>query len=88
MSDGNGREPVPAPDDMVLEFGRYKVLRHPGGNGFIIARAINTCDRCQACGCGEQYGNLDISPRGVADLLGQARKAGILKLPFPLGRTP
>lgn len=86
MSDGNGSAPVPAPDDMVMEFGRYKVLSHPAGNGFIIARAVNTCETCQSCGCGQQQENLDISPRGVAGLLGQASKAGILKLPFPMSK--
>ena len=79
MSDGNGHAP-PEP----LESGRYKV--YPQDNGFIIARATGMCDRCQGCDCGDQQEVLDISPSGVARLLGQARKAGVLKLPFPMGR--
>lgn len=77
---GNGHE-APEP----LEAGRYKVF--PQDNGFIIARATGLCETCQHHDCGEQQEVLDISPAGVARLLGQARKSGILKLPFPMGRS-
>ena len=83
MSGGNGHEP-PAPPE-PLEAGRYKVF--PQDNGFIISRATGLCETCQECGCGDQQEPLDISPGGVARLLGQARKSGLIKLPFPMGRT-
>ena len=82
MSDGNGNGATP-PDPM--EHGRYAVF--PQDNGFVIARATGLCETCQSCGCGDQQEPLDISPTGVARLLSQARQAGILKLPFPLGRS-
>lgn len=78
MTETNGHTP-PEP----LEQGRYKVF--PQASGFIIARAVNTCDRCQSCDCGEQQEILDMSPAGVARLLGQARKAGLIKGFLPLG---
>jgi hypothetical protein len=37
----------------VIEFGRYRVFQAPDG-GWVIARAVNICDRCQECGCGDQ----------------------------------
>jgi hypothetical protein len=78
MNDGNGSAPLEP-----LESGRYKVF--PQDSGFVIARAVNTCDRCQACGCGDQQEPLDISPAGVARLIGQARKAGMVKGFWPMG---
>jgi hypothetical protein len=67
-----------------LEAGRYKVFSQD--NGFVIARAVNTCERCAGCGCGDQQEPLDISPAGVAKLMSQARAAGLVRLPFGLGR--
>lgn len=68
----------------ALEQGRYKVF--PQDNGYFIARAVNTCERCQECGCGDQQETLDISPGGMVKMLAKARAAGV-KLPFPiLGR--
>ena len=37
----------------VLEYGRYKVFQAPDG-GWVVARAVDTCQRCQGCGCGDQ----------------------------------
>lgn len=42
-----------AGEPVVLEFGRYRVFQAPDG-GWVIARAVGTCDRCQECGCGSQ----------------------------------
>lgn len=42
-----------APAPPVLEFGRYKVFEAPDG-GWVVARAVDTCERCQGCGCGDQ----------------------------------
>lgn len=74
MTNGSG---PPEP----LEQGRYKVF--PQANGFIIARATGTCDRCRNCDCGDQQEILDLSPSGVMKLLSQARKAGYVK-GFPM----
>jgi hypothetical protein len=38
---------------VILELGRYRVFQAPDG-GWVIARAVDTCERCQACGCGTQ----------------------------------
>ena len=37
----------------VLEYGRYRVGEGADG-GWMIARAVDTCERCQSCGCGDQ----------------------------------
>jgi len=46
-----------APEDTtappVLEQGRYKVSEADDG-GWVIGRAVGTCEACQGCGCGEQ----------------------------------
>lgn len=46
---GQAAEPA-AP---VLEFGRYRVFEAPDG-GWIVARAVDICQACQDCGCGDQ----------------------------------
>ena len=37
----------------VLEYGRYRVFEAPDG-GWVVARAVDTCETCQGCGCGDQ----------------------------------
>ena len=37
----------------TLEQGRYKVSEAEDG-GWVIGRAVGTCETCQGCGCGEQ----------------------------------
>ena len=46
MSESNGHEPA------VVEFGRYRMYEAP--EGLVLARAADTCERCQSCGCGDQ----------------------------------
>lgn len=36
----------------VVEHGRYRLFQTDGG--LVLARAVNTCERCQGCGCGQQ----------------------------------
>ena len=52
-----------APDDTTapptLEQGRYRISETPDG-GLRIARAVNTCETCQGCGCGEQAEQVNI----------------------------
>lgn len=36
----------------VVEHGRYRLFATDGG--LVLARAVDTCERCQACGCGQQ----------------------------------
>lgn len=38
---------------VILEAGRYRVFQAPDG-GWVVARAVGTCERCQGCGCGTQ----------------------------------
>lgn len=40
-------------EPVILESGRYRVFQAPDG-GWAIARAVNTCERCSGCGCGDQ----------------------------------
>lgn len=39
----------PAP----MERGRYAIFQAPDG-GWVVARAVDTCEVCQTCGCGTQ----------------------------------
>jgi hypothetical protein len=43
----------------VLEYGRYRVFEAPDG-GWVVARAVDTCETCQACGCGDQADPIQI----------------------------
>lgn len=36
----------------VVERGRYALFQTP--EGLVLARAVDTCERCQRCGCGTQ----------------------------------
>ena len=54
MTEPNGTEP------QVIEYGRYRMFEAP--DGLILARAANTCERCQGCGCGDQQ-----EPLGLPD---------------------
>jgi hypothetical protein len=40
-------------EPVVLEHGRYRLFESPDG-GWVVARAVETCETCQNCGCGEQ----------------------------------
>ncbi|MDA8319072.1 MAG: hypothetical protein M0030_04550 [Actinomycetota bacterium] len=54
MSEDTLPEELAAPvEPVVLEAGRYRVFQTPDG-GWAVARAVNTCERCQGCGCGDQ----------------------------------
>jgi hypothetical protein len=54
----------------VLEQGRYKVFDQ--GGGWVIARAVETCERCQTCGCGEQADPIQVP----AMLIAMAKQGG------------
>lgn len=60
-------DPGQAPE--VVETGRYKVFEAP--EGLVIARATDTCERCQGCGCGDQQPGLAVPDvrRGRAYLI-------------------
>ena len=40
-------------EPVVIEYGRYRLFESPDG-GWVVARAVETCERCEHCGCGEQ----------------------------------
>ena len=42
-----------ATEPVVLEYGRYRLFESPDG-GWVVARAVETCETCQNCGCGSQ----------------------------------
>ena len=42
-----------ATEPVVIEYGRYRLFESPDG-GWVVARAVETCETCQSCGCGEQ----------------------------------
>ena len=72
-------EPKPRPTSPVgnetgelgplVEFGRYQLREHDGG--LVLARKVNTCERCQGCGCGERTEPLPLPDprRGRAHLM-------------------
>lgn len=39
--------------------GRYAVYQSPDG-GWVVARAVDICDTCRSCGCGEQADPIQI----------------------------
>jgi hypothetical protein len=78
-------ETIPAEAPETLERGRYRILAGRP-TGFIIARAKDTCERCQNCGCGDQQENLDLTPLGAAKLMRRAREAGMFKGFLPFGK--
>ena len=60
--------------------GRYKVFQSPAGE-WIVARSVPICERCQACGCGEQADPI-VVPAMVVQLAmqnGKGRLMGMLK---------
>jgi hypothetical protein len=44
---------MPADSNDPAERGRYAV-HESGDGGMVIARAAPLCEKCQACGCGDQ----------------------------------
>lgn len=75
MGKSNGAGPEPGgqadePGPGEIESGRYRLFEAPGG--LVLARAVNTCDRCQGCGCGEQAEPMPLPDprRGRAHLIG------------------
>ena len=60
-----------AAEPELLEGGRYKVFQDPAG-AWVIARAVNTCESCAACGCGEQADPITVP----AMLIAMARQGG------------
>lgn len=59
----------------VIEGGRYKVFQAPDG-GWVIARAVDTCERCRECGCGDQAEPVQIPAMVIQ--LARAQGAGLL----------
>lgn len=64
MSAGNGDGPE------QLEVGRYRLFVSPAG--LVLARAVDTCERCQSCGCGTEAEPMPLPDprRGRAHLIG------------------
>jgi hypothetical protein len=70
-----------APRPPVIEGpGRYVVFQAPDG-GWIVARAVELCDRCQGCGCGEQAEPIQIPSLviSMASQQGKGKLLGMLK---------
>ena len=79
MTEVNGEAPPEAPPAEPAERGRYAVFPQPDG-GLLIARAVNLCDRCLDCGCGEQAE--PIGPISGA-IVGMAKAAAAGKMKIP-----
>ena len=58
---------------VVLEYGRYRLFETPDG-GMAVARAVETCDRCQDCGCGTQAEPIMVP--GMVVKLARAQQGG------------
>jgi hypothetical protein len=44
---------------VLLERGRYAIFETPEG-GWAVARAVETCETCRDCGCGEQMAAIQV----------------------------
>lgn len=67
-------EPVPA----VLEAGRYKLMEAPDGSWHVY-RAVETCERCQGCGCGEQADRIVVPAMFVSMARNGGVQAGMMR---------
>jgi hypothetical protein len=50
------------------ERGRYLAVR-TGVQQMVIYRAVNLCETCTDCGCGDQQEPIDLSPAGIMRLV-------------------
>ena len=62
---------------VVLERGRYALYQSPDG-GLVVARAVETCERCSECGCGEQMQPL-IAPAMLVKMASSGKMMGKLR---------
>lgn len=55
---------------LTLEHGRYRLYEVPAG--LMLSRSVDTCDRCQSCGCGTPQlpAQLPDPRRGRAHMIG------------------
>lgn len=74
MTEANGKPPV------IEGPGRYVVYAAPDG-GWVIARAIGICERCEGCGCGEQAEPIQVPGLviSMAQSQGKGKLLGMLK---------
>jgi hypothetical protein len=49
----SGLAAVPPAEPVTLERGRYRLSQTPDG-GMTVARAVELCESCSECGCGQQ----------------------------------
>ena len=61
---------------VLLERGRYAVREAPDGS-WVLGRAVDTCDRCQNCGCGDQADPIVIPAMVIK--MASMRDAGIIR---------
>jgi hypothetical protein len=64
-------------EPVVLEYGRYRLFESPDG-GWVVARAVGTCETCQNCGCGEQAEPIMIPAMVVKMARAQQNGGGLL----------
>ena len=70
-------------EPVVLEYGRYRLFETPDG-GWVVARAVETCETCQNCGCGEQADPIMV-PAMVIKMARNGGTMGKLKAVFGRG---
>ena len=74
---GRSLHETAGPGPAVIEGpGRYKVWESPDG-GWVIARALDICQTCRECGCGEQAEAIQV-PGMVVRLAMQQGKGKLL----------
>jgi hypothetical protein len=72
------QEIVTAPaEPLTLERGRYRISQAPDG-GWVVARAVNTCQTCQECGCGTPADLINV-PAMVLKMAGAPGMMGKLR---------
>lgn len=65
-ADVNGKPPV------IEGPGRYVVFQAPDG-GWVVARAVGICEKCQGCGCGEQAEPINIPAMVISMAMSQGK---------------
>ncbi len=65
------------------EVGRYAVFADPDGS-LVFARAAPLCEKCAACGCGDQAENIRV-PAMLVKAVGSGKVPAFLKGLFPRG---
>jgi len=77
VNDTDPAAAAPALADAV-ERGRYAIYQTSDG-GYVVARAVDLCDSCLGCDCGNRAAQLEAPGWAVKLMAGAGSPAGMLK---------